>query len=118
MKRFSSFALFAVLAAVVAPYSAHAQKGKDGENREVIVVNDRASDMVRLYAARTTTADWEENILSQQAIPAGTKVKINFDDGTGACEFDFRAVFRDNVVVHYWRINVCQELYWRIADDK
>jgi len=118
MKRFSSFALFAVLAAVVAPHSAHAQKGRDGKDRNVYVVNDRSSDIVRLYAARTTTEDWEENILSGQVILAGTQAKIDFDDGTGACLFDFRAVFRDNVVVHYWGINVCREVSWRIKDDE
>jgi hypothetical protein len=118
MKRICLLWLFAVLATVAAPYSAHAQRGKDGENRVVIIVNDRASDILRLYASRTTTDDWEENILSEQSIPAGKRVSINFDDGTGACLFDFRAVFRDNAVVHMFRLNVCEEVYWRIADEE
>jgi hypothetical protein len=118
MKRTCSFWLLAVLATVATPYSAHSQTGKDGENRVVIIVNDRASDIMRLYASRTTTDDWEENILAEQTIPAGKRVSINFDDGTGACLFDFRAVFRDSAVVHMFRIDVCREVYWRIVDEE
>jgi hypothetical protein len=109
--------LIGVLAAAVAPSPAGAQSA-DGENRVVEIVNERGSDIVRLYASRVTTDDWEENILSKQPIRARTKVRVNFDDGTGACVFDFRAVFRDQVVVHYFGINVCRESYWRITDDE
>jgi hypothetical protein len=93
---------------------AHAQS-KDGKDRRVIIINDRTSDMLRLYGSRTTTGDWEENILTTP-IKSGTKRTINFDDGTGACMFDFRAIFRDNLTVHQWNINVCREEYWRAVD--
>jgi len=115
MKKVSWLWLLAALVAFGSTHSANAQKGKDGLDRRVVVVNDRSSDMVRLYASRTTTDDWEENILLR-AIEAGGKVVINFDDGTGACTFDFRAIFKDNLLVHMWRIDVCQETHWRIVD--
>jgi hypothetical protein len=118
MRKTCAFWLFGLLAAAVAPPPVHAQKSADGENRVVEIVNERASDMVRLYASRITTEDWEENILTKQPIRARTKMRVNFDDGTGECVFDFRAVFRDEVVVHYFGINVCAESYWRITDDE
>ena len=117
MREICSLWLLAVLAAAVAPYSALAQSA-DGENRVVEIVNERASDIVRLYASRVTTDDWEENILMKQPIRARTRVRVNFDDGTGECVFDFRAVFRDEVVVHYFGINVCVESHWRVTDDE
>jgi hypothetical protein len=112
MKR--AFLILLLVAAAGHGGVAHAQS-KDGENRWVVVVNERSTDMMRLYASRTTTGDWEENILTRP-IPAGASVRINFDDGTGACRFDFRAVFRDNQSVHMWSINVCEESYWRTTD--
>lgn len=118
MKRVLGFLLLAVLAAAAVASAAAqqvGQPGKDGKNRWVHVVNDRSSDMVRLYASRVSTDDWEENILVRP-IPTGAEVPVNFDDGTGACLFDFRAVFKDNVIVHMWRINVCRESYWRVVD--
>jgi hypothetical protein len=107
-------ALIAVAATVGMAASAHAQP-KDKRDRRVVIVNDRTSDMLRLYGSRTTTGEWEENIIVTP-IPQGARRVINFDDGTGACLFDFRAVFRDDLTVHKWSINVCREEYWRVVD--
>jgi hypothetical protein len=115
MTRVLGFWLLAVAAVAGVGSSADGQVGKDGKDRRVVIVNERSSDMVRLYASRVTTSDWEENILVRP-IAAGSEVIVNFDDGTGACLFDFRAVFRDNVIVHMWSINVCRESYWRVVD--
>ena len=93
---------------------AHAQS-KDGRDRRVMIINERTSDMVRLYGSRTTTGEWEENIFSVP-LKSGAKRVINFDDGTGACFFDFRAIFRDNLTVHAWNFNVCREEYWQVVD--
>jgi hypothetical protein len=106
--------LAAVAAAVAMVPSAHAQS-RDKRDRRVLVINDRTTDMLRLYGSRTTTGEWEENILTTP-IASGAKRVINFDDGTGACLFDFRAVFRDNLTAHKWSINVCREEYWRVVD--
>jgi hypothetical protein len=115
MRRLFLLGLLASLAAAAGAQSFKPPKSKDDENRWVVVINERSSDMLRLYGARSTTSDWEENILTRP-IPAGSKMPVNFDDGTGACTFDFRAVFRDNRSVHMWKIDVCTESYWRITD--
>lgn len=114
MKRilFSGFVIVAAAAGMVWP--AHAQS-KDKHDRRVVIINDRTSDMTRLYGSRTTTGDWEENIITTP-IRSGSKRVINFDDGSGACTFDFRAIFRDNLTAHKWSINVCREEAWRVVD--
>lgn len=106
--------LVAAMAVAGMVSSAHAQS-KDGKDRRVMIINERSSDMLRLYGSRTSTGEWEENIIIDP-IRRGAKRVINFDDGSGACFFDFRAVFRDNLTVHKWNINVCREEYWRVAD--
>jgi hypothetical protein len=115
---FARFALLTGLAASLASPPLEAQRKKekkDDADRRVVVANGRSSDMMRLYASRVTTSDWEENILSRP-IPAGASIVVNFDDGTGACEFDFRAVFRDHQMVQRWKINVCVESEWHVVD--
>lgn len=102
------FAVFAISAGVQA-------QSKDGRDRRVMIINDRSSDMLRLYGSRTTTDEWEENIIVAPIKSGGRRV-INFDDGTGACLYDFRAIFSDNQTVHMWKINVCREEYWRVVD--
>jgi len=115
MRRAFVVALFAILTAAGINLSANAQS-EDGKDRRVTIVNQRSSDMLRLYASRTTTDSWEENILSTP-IRSGGKQLINFDDGTGACSFDFRAIFRDSLQAHMWNINVCRESYWVVVDE-
>ncbi len=107
MKGIASSWLLAVVAAAATVPLAHAQS-KDEKDRRVMIINDRSSDMLRLYGSRTSTSEWEENIIVVP-IKKGTKRVINFDDGSGACFFDFRAVFKDNLTVHKWSINVCRE---------
>lgn len=114
MRRLFFFGLLAIVMAAGVVCSAYAQT-KDKHDRRVIILNERSSDMMRLYASRTTTGDWEENILASP-IRAGSQLLINFDDGTGACTFDFRAIFKDNLSAHMWNINVCRESYWRVVD--
>jgi hypothetical protein len=112
--RAGAIAAAAVAVMAVVAVAAYAQS-KDGRDRRVVIMNDRTSDMVRLYGSRTTTENWEENIIVAP-IPSGARRVVNFDDGTGACLFDFRAIFRDNLTAHRWAINVCTEQYWRIVD--
>jgi hypothetical protein len=114
MTRAYLYGLAAVGMALALTCAAYAQS-KDGRDRRVVIMNDRSSDMLRLYGSRTTTGEWEENIFTQP-LKSGAKRVINFDDGTGACLFDLRAVFRDNLTVHQWSINVCREEYWRVVD--
>ena len=113
-KVFSILLLTALASALAGPLEAQ-RRTKDDYDRRVVVINARASPMMRLYAARTTTSEWEENILSQP-ISAGSRIMINFEDGTGACNFDFRAVFKDKQIVHMWNINVCEESEWQVVD--
>jgi hypothetical protein len=115
MYRALALAIVTAVAAAGGGLPVEAQSA-DGKDRRVLVVNQRSTDMLRLYGARTTTDSWEENILLTP-IPSGGKRVINFDDGTGACQFDLRAIFRDNVPVHMWNINVCRESYWVVVDD-
>ena len=115
MYRVFFIALVAAMTAAGIDWSAYAQSA-DGKDRRVVVVNQRSSDMLRLYGSRTASDSWEENILLTP-IPSGSKRTINFDDGTGACMYDFRAIFKDNVPVHMWSINVCRESYWVVVDE-
>jgi hypothetical protein len=114
MARAYLYALAAIAMAFTMASAAHAQS-KDGRDRRVMIINDRTSDMLRLYGSRTTTGEWEENIFTTP-LKSGARRVINFDDGTGACMFDLRAIFRDNQTVHQWSINVCREEYWRVVD--
>ena len=97
-------ALFGTLGLVL---SSTAVFASDGYNREVTIYNDSSYDIYYFYGSRTTTSDWEEDILGSDILPAGTSVLIDFDDGTGECDFDFKAVFEDGDEAYGWNQDVC-----------
>ncbi|MFT3728012.1 MAG: hypothetical protein QM759_09335 [Terricaulis sp.] len=85
----------------------------DNNNREVTIVNATGVTMNNFYSSNSATTNWGPDQLgANETLAAGSSKAWNFDDGSGACLFDFKAVFIDsaghqhNAVRN--RINVCQ----------
>jgi hypothetical protein len=77
-------------------------------DRHVKIINETSFDIVEFYGSNTGTNDWEEDILGKDVLYSGNSVNVNFDDGSGYCMFDFRAVFSDGDVLVRRKINVCE----------
>lgn len=77
-------------------------------NRHVDIVNKTGMTMKHFYASSTGTDDWEEDILGRDVIEDGETFDINIDDGSGACRFDFKAVFDNGKALVRKSINVCE----------
>lgn len=93
-------ALIAVMMATAHPASAL--------DRRVEIVNDTGYTIVRFYGSNKGTDSWEEDILGEDVLPSGSSVMINFDDDTGYCKFDFKAVFDDGDELVKQNVNVCE----------
>ena len=76
-------------------------------DRRVRIVNETGFSIVRFYGSNTGTDDWQEDILGTDVLPSGSSVIINFDDGTGYCKYDLRAVFDDGDEVTQTGVNIC-----------
>lgn len=77
-------------------------------DRRVQINNQSSYDIIEFYASNTGTADWEEDILGRDILPAGGSVMVNIDDGSGYCKYDFLAVFEDGDEVTSADNNVCE----------
>jgi len=77
-------------------------------DRRVKIVNETGYTMVQFYGSNKGSDSWEEDILGSDVLPSGSSVTINFDDGTGYCIFDFKAVFSDGDSVTEFGNNVCE----------
>lgn len=77
-------------------------------NRVVTIVNETSVTMTRFYASSVGTRDWEENILAGDILKPGQSIDIDIDDGTKACRYDFKAVFKDGEAVEQGNVNVCE----------
>ncbi len=78
------------------------------EDRRVRIVNNTGFTMVEFYGSNTGTDSWQEDILGNDVLPSGSSVMIDFDDGTGYCIFDFKAVFEDGDELTDFGNNVCE----------
>lgn len=100
MNKFSAGLALAFLAAGVVSASAL--------DRRVQINNVSSLDIVEFYASNTGTEDWQEDILGNQTLPAGTSVMVNIDDGSGYCKYDFLAVTAEGDQAISSDNNVCE----------
>lgn len=77
-------------------------------DRHVTIVNETSSTMMRFYASNSGRSSWEEDILGDRTLKPGQSVRINVDDGSGSCMYDFRADFSDGDKLTRTSINVCE----------
>jgi len=76
-------------------------------DRRVDIVNQTGQTMVHFYASNSGTNSWEEDILGHDKLASGDTQPVNIDDGTGACKFDFKAVFESGASLVKSGIDVC-----------
>jgi hypothetical protein len=86
-------------------------------DRHVTIVNETNSTMMRFYASNAGKTSWEEDILGSRVLKPGQSVRINVDDGSGACVYDFRADFNDGDKLTRNGINVCEIGTYRYTAD-
>lgn len=96
--------LFSLVVCLLAPLSA----GADSEDRRINVVNESDLTVTRLYGSNIQQGSWQEDILGSDVIPVGSSVVIDFDDGTGHCLFDVKAVLSDGTSRFKRSFNVCR----------
>lgn len=76
-------------------------------DRRVNIINRSGQTMVEFYASNTRRDSWEEDILGQDTLAHGATQRIDIDDGSGACRFDFKAVFEDGSSSVRRNVDVC-----------
>ncbi len=86
----------------------------DGKNRVVDIVN--TADMPLHFVARNAE---RRGLLRPQPIEAEVAAEyyltLNLDDSSGACLFDFSAVYPDGRSVHALQFNSCTEVSWVVT---
>ena len=77
------------------------------EDRRVTIVNNTGYTITNFYGSNTGSGSWKEDILGKSTIAPGESVVINFDDSSGYCMFDFKAVFEDGDELIDEKVDVC-----------
>jgi hypothetical protein len=77
-------------------------------DRRVEIINNTGFTIVEFYGSNAGSKSWEEDILGPDLLPSGSSFVVNFDDASGFCKFDFRAVFDDGDALERRGINICE----------
>ncbi|WP_237151937.1 hypothetical protein [Oryzibacter oryziterrae] len=77
-------------------------------DRHVVIVNNTSYTINEFYASSVGQKSWQEDILGNDTLAPGAKVRINIDDGTGYCKYDLRAVFNDGTDAVKQGVNICE----------
>jgi hypothetical protein len=77
-------------------------------DRKVTIVNNSGFTISYFYGSNVGTTFWEEDLLASDVLSNGASVVVNFDDTTGYCRFDFRAIFDDGTEIVKKDVNVCE----------
>lgn len=115
--RFTTFRLIgAALVIASASWAGSASAAcSDGNDRYVTIVNGTRTTVRELYGSNVNRSDWEEDVLGANVLPSGQQIRVNWDDNSCACLFDFKAVLTDGTEIIRRRFNVCTESVWRVS---
>lgn len=100
----TAFALVGLLALAACDVSS---TGGGSYNRVVDITNSTGSTMTRFYASNTNENTWGPDQLGTSVLRSGQYITLDFDDGTGACMFDFKASFTNGQTLIRRGVNVC-----------
>ena len=110
---FSIGLALATLFAVLTPDTASAQRG-DRFDRRMVIVNETGRVIYAFHATNTGVRTWGRDLLGSSVIPPGQSWTFNFDDSTGYCMFDFKAVLDNGRAIERYRVNVCEFVTWTV----
>jgi hypothetical protein len=85
-------------------------------DRNVVIVNDTRVPLLRFYASNVGMNSWGTDHLGSYVLNPGDSLRINLDDGSGYCMFDFRGEFSDGDVVENFQVNACEVGRFRFYD--
>ena len=104
---FRTILLLAASGAVLAACDTGTTSSGSSYDRHVLVVNNSDATVTRFYGSNSGTQSWQEDILGADTLAPGASLNVNFDDGTGACTFDFKVVFADGTSAVESGVDVC-----------
>jgi len=90
----------------------------DEQPRPVLIVNATGQTITHFYASTPGFNVWEEDLLGERVIANGASIRIDVNNGSGRCLYDFRARLADGVVLDRRGINACEVAEYRYTANE
>ncbi len=86
------------------------------ENKRVTIINSTSIDLREFYATNVKAESWGRDHLGQYLIQPGDSMEVHLDDGTGQCQFDFKAIFEGGEELEQRGVDICEIGTWTYRD--
>ena len=96
-----AFAAVAAFALLSGPAAATAQQ-------DFTILNNTGSVIEQVFVSASKTDDWEDDVLGEDVLEDGGRVKIRFDKEEESCLFDIRVAYTDGETAVWHGINLCE----------
>jgi hypothetical protein len=82
---------------------------------EYTLINSSSSTVMEFYTSPVDVAEWEEDILGANVLPAGTMGTVTIADGRSQCDYDLMFIFEDGSEL-IDTVNICDLASYEITD--
>jgi hypothetical protein len=88
----------------------------DQYDRHILLVNHSHSTITEFEASNRGDEYWHNDVLGDYVVGPGQYVRLNLDDGSGFCRFDFRTVLDDDRTIVWHGVDICALNTYTITD--
>jgi hypothetical protein len=85
--------------------------------QDFTLVNKTGLSIDQLFISATDKAEWEEDVLGVEVLPADAEVDIKFHPKEEACLWDLKIIDEEGDAIEWNDINLCEAvtvtLYWQ-----
>jgi hypothetical protein len=86
-----------------------AAAGTASANERLLRVNNLAdATIIRLYVSPSGAEDWGADVLASGMLEPGESMLLDYDDGSGNCVFDVKALYTTDEVSTLFAVNFCE----------
>lgn len=97
-----SIAIATALAAASLAAPAHAS------DEVLTIVNRTGYTIAEVYVAPTASDEWEEDVLTDDVLPNGSRTNIDMSESEDTCRWDVRVVYDDGEDAYWRKLDFCE----------
>ena len=85
-------------------------------DRQVRLINESSYAIIKFFASNSDADDWGAELFDGYILFPNEDLVVDVDDGSGACFYDFLAVYDDFATAEDYGVDVCGYTEFRYTD--
>jgi hypothetical protein len=116
--RLTQMKIRSLAALALAPLVSLAAVGAaSAEDLVFMLDNQTKTDVREFYTSPVDVNNWEQDVLGQDVLGAGSATKVTIGDGRSVCNYDMKFVFSDDTTLEKDGVNLCDTGSYTLTDE-